>query len=241
MRLESLERVSPANSKRKKKRKKNAFCTLTAKSWHCTYWDGWQLLFISVQQNLFQRWLRPLRTRTPAAKCIKKYYTELKWTEYLIRGCSLRRKLWSGLNVERCLTEISIALLRLSSACIDGPLHRFNWGMCCILSPTPHCSPFNKHSCAWQNLIAWGRLILNLWSFTMRSWTWYVSVPHFSVSTNIWFSVQRTHVGIIIAAASRHTYQRWYSDGFSRVHSGRSLQLSSNISFHKIPKSPKTW
>lgn len=63
----------------------------------------------------------------------------------------------------------------------QAPVHRFNWGMCCILSPTPHCSPFNKHSCAWQNLIAWGRLILNLWSFTMRSWTWYVSVPHFSV------------------------------------------------------------
>ena len=78
--------------KLKKKKKENAFCTLTAKSWHCTYWDGWQLLFISVQQNLFRGWLRPLRTRTPAAKYLKKYYTEFKWTEYLICGCSLEEE-----------------------------------------------------------------------------------------------------------------------------------------------------
>ncbi len=82
MRLESLELASPANSK-----SHFHICTLTAKSWHCTYWDGWQLLFISVQQNLFQRRLRATRTWVLRAQCIYKYY----FIKFVICGCSLSK------------------------------------------------------------------------------------------------------------------------------------------------------
>lgn len=81
IRLESLEHVSPANPK-----SHFHICTHTAKSWHRTYWDGRQLLFISVELNWFRRWLRALRTWTLRARCLN---STLNYVKYLIRGCSV--------------------------------------------------------------------------------------------------------------------------------------------------------
>lgn len=71
-------------------------------------------------------------------------------------------------NCEFLIENSFVLLLSLHSS-TDTPKHHLNWGMCCNLTPTPHCSPFNKHPCAWQNLIAWGSLLLNHWHFTVRS------------------------------------------------------------------------
>lgn len=83
------------------------------------------------------------------------------WTTYkLIFHYSLCRKLewWRPFYLNKCMfffIENSIVLLLLSHSSTDTPKHHLNWGMCCILTPTAHCSPFNKHPCAWQNLITW--------------------------------------------------------------------------------------
>lgn len=75
---------------------------LTVKSRHRTYWDGWQLMFIGVQQNLFRRWLRAPRTRTLKAQC---FQIELNYTEYLICGCravtvTSNQCMWSKAQVD---------------------------------------------------------------------------------------------------------------------------------------------
>lgn len=131
--------------------------------------------------NLFRKWLRTLCTWVFRSAALK-HCTEAK-RDILKSGCSESGELWTSFFAKLCsnqfrwfLIEIVIVWLSLSHASTDTPVHCLNWGMCRILTPTLRCSPSNKHSCAWQNLINRGSLFVNRWNFVRRSCTWYFGI-----------------------------------------------------------------